>query len=123
MTAHYLTTDAHAGLAQPGDWMLIHGVGGGTCQWAAQMAKLMGYKVIGTVAKGKEAMGRATGVDELVVLNEVRFISAIHLGDSSQRFISATHLGDSSRWLISAIHLGDSSRRYLAGAGHVVRGL
>ena len=109
MTAHYLTTDAHAGLAQPGDWMLIHGVGGGTCQWAAQMAKLMGYKVIGTVAKGKEAMGRATGVDELIVLNEVRsrrsrrFILAIH--------VLATHLDDSSRRLISAIHPGEASRR------------
>ncbi len=118
MTAHYLTTDAHAGLAQPGDWMLIHGVGGGTCQWAAQMAKLMGYKVIGTVAKGKEAMGRATGVDELIVLNEVRsrrsrrFILAIHvlathlddsyLGDSSRRFIPARHLGND--------HLGGASQ-------------
>ena len=45
LTAHYLTTDAHAGLCKPGDWMLIHGVGGGTCQWAAQMAKIQGYKV------------------------------------------------------------------------------
>ena len=42
LTAHYLTTDAHAKLCQPGQWMLIHGVGGGTCQWAAQMAKAMG---------------------------------------------------------------------------------
>ena len=42
MTAHYLTSDAHAKLISPGQWMLIHGVGGGTCQWAAQMAKLKG---------------------------------------------------------------------------------
>merc|ERR1719401_2986779 len=48
LTAHYLTTSAHAGLIQPGEWCLIHGVGGGTCQWAAQMAKIRGYKVIGT---------------------------------------------------------------------------
>ena len=70
MTAHYLTTDAHAGLAQPGDWMLIHGVGGGTCQWAAQMAKIRGYKVIGTCAKGKGDVGKATGVDELILYDE-----------------------------------------------------
>ncbi|GMI04829.1 hypothetical protein TrVE_jg13364 [Triparma verrucosa] len=71
MTAHYLTTDAHAGLIKPGEWMLIHGVGGGTCQWAAQMAKARGYKVIGTVSKGKESVARALGCDELIVLDEV----------------------------------------------------
>ena len=38
MTAHYLTHSAHAGLVKPGEWMLIHGTGSGTCQWAAQMA-------------------------------------------------------------------------------------
>jgi len=71
LTAHYLTTDAHAKLCVPGQWMLIHGVGGGTCQWAAQMAKAMGYKVIGTVAEGKKDVGAACGVDELIVLPEV----------------------------------------------------
>ena len=40
LTAHYLTHDAHAGLIKEGEWMLIHGVGSGACQWAAQMAKL-----------------------------------------------------------------------------------
>ena len=49
----------------------MHGVGGGTCQWAAQMARLKGYKVIGTVAEGKAETGRATGCHELIVLKEV----------------------------------------------------
>lgn len=71
LTAHYLTASAHANLIQPGDWCLIHGVGGGTCQWAAQMAKLQGHKVIGTVSKGKEALARTLGCDELIVLDEV----------------------------------------------------
>jgi len=71
LTAHYLTTDAHAKLVKPGEWMLIHGVGGGTCQWAAQMAKVMGYKVIGTVAQSKKDVGLACGCDELIVLPEV----------------------------------------------------
>lgn len=71
MTAHYLTSSAHANLIQKGEWCLIHGVGGGTCQWAAQMAKLQGYKVIGTVAKGKEAVAANLGCDHLIVLDEV----------------------------------------------------
>lgn len=70
LTAHYLVTDAHAGLIQPGEWMLIHGVGGGTCQWAAQMAKTLGYKVIATAAKGKADVAAATNPDELILLDE-----------------------------------------------------
>lgn len=71
LTAHYLTTSAHADLIKPGEWCLIHGVAGGTCQWAAQMAKLRGFKVIGTAPKGKQAIAEATGCDELIVLDEV----------------------------------------------------
>jgi NADPH2:quinone reductase len=71
LTAHYLTHDAHAQLIKPGEWVLIHGVGGGTCQWAAQMARLRGYKVIGTCAKGKKAIADQTKCDELIVLDEV----------------------------------------------------
>jgi len=37
MTAHYLTSTCNADLIKPGEWCLIHGVGGGTCQWAAQV--------------------------------------------------------------------------------------
>ena len=70
MTAHYLTHSAHAGLVKPGEWMLIHGTGSGTCQWAAQMAKLRGYKVIGTCSESKQDIARATGVDELIVYKE-----------------------------------------------------
>ena len=70
MTAHYLTTSAHADLIKPGEWCLIHGVAGGTCQWAAQMAKIRGYKVIGTAPMGKHAIAEGTGCDELILLNE-----------------------------------------------------
>ena len=72
MTAHYLTHSAHAGLVKPGEWMLIHGTGSGTCQWAAQMAKLRGYKVIGTCSESKQDIARATGVDELIVYKEAQ---------------------------------------------------
>jgi NADPH2:quinone reductase len=71
LTAHYLTSSAHADLIKEGEWCLIHGVGGGTCQWAAQMAKIRGYKVIGTCAKGKEDISKKLGCDELIVLNEI----------------------------------------------------
>lgn len=71
LTAHYLVTSAHADLVKEGEWMLIHGVGGGTCQWAAQMAKIKGYKVIGTCSKGKEDICQKLGCDELIVLDEV----------------------------------------------------
>merc|ERR1712194_10739 len=71
LTAHGLTTSAHADLIKPGEWCLIHGVGGGTCQWAAQMAKQRGFKVIGTVSKGKASIAEGLGCDELIVLDEV----------------------------------------------------
>ena len=71
LTAHYLTSSAHADLIKKGEWVLIHGVGGGTCQWAAQMAKILGYKVIGTCSKGKEDVCKNFGLDELIVLDEV----------------------------------------------------
>lgn len=71
LTAHYLTSSAHADLIQEGEWCLIHGVGGGTCQWAAQMAKLRGFKVIGTCSKGKADIASGLGCDELIVLDEV----------------------------------------------------
>lgn len=70
LTAHYLTTSAHADLIKPGEWCLIHGVAGGTCQWAAQMAKLRGFKVIGTAPKGKRDVAEVLGCDELILLDE-----------------------------------------------------
>ena len=51
----------------------IHGVGGGTGQWACQMAKAQGYRVIGTVSKGKaEAVKALDACEELIVLDEVK---------------------------------------------------
>jgi NADPH2:quinone reductase len=71
LTAHYLTSSAHADLIKPGEWCLIHGVAGGTCQWAAQMAKLRGFKVIGTAPKGKADVAMPLGCDELILLDEI----------------------------------------------------
>lgn len=70
LTAHYLTTDATVGLIHPSEWCLIYSVGSGTCQWAAQMAKLQGYKVIGTTSRTK-AESAPKCCDALIVLETV----------------------------------------------------
>lgn len=71
LTAHYLTTDATVGLIKPSEWCLIYSVGSGTCQWAVQMAKLQGYKVIGTTSKTKADVVPKNCCDELIVLDTV----------------------------------------------------
>jgi NADPH2:quinone reductase len=70
LTAHYLVTDATAGLIQKNEWCLIYSVGSGTCQWAAQMAKLKGFKVIGTTSQSKAEASKGL-CDELIVLGSV----------------------------------------------------
>ena len=69
LTAHYLTTDAHANLIAPGQWMLIHAAAGGTGQLAVQMAKAQGYKVIGTCSASKMPIAKACGCDAVVDYN------------------------------------------------------
>jgi len=69
MTAHYLVTDATAGLTQTGDWMLMYSVGSGTCQWACQLAKLKGYKVIGTTSRSKITAAAKAACDQLIILD------------------------------------------------------
>lgn len=71
LTAHYLTTSAHANLISKGDSMLIYSVGSGTGQWAAQMAKLQGFHVIGTCSSGKQRQAEQCHCDALIVLPEV----------------------------------------------------
>ena len=74
LTAHYLVTSAHAQLIQQNEWCLIYSVGSGTGQWAAQMAKLRGYRVIGTCSKSKiiHATTNNQCCDEIIVLDEVK---------------------------------------------------
>lgn len=75
LTAHYLSSSVGAGIAKPGDWVLVYGVGSGTTQWTSQMCKLRGYKVIGTTSRCKadnydsvKDAALAFGCDELIVL-------------------------------------------------------
>jgi NADPH2:quinone reductase len=80
LTAHYLLSISSAHMqthalktnnVKDKDWILIYSVGSGTCQWAAQMAKIRGYRVIGTCSKGKVQQASGVGCDELIVLDEV----------------------------------------------------
>lgn len=93
LTAHYLVTSAHANLIQPGEWCLIYSVGSGTCQWAAQMAKIRGYKVIGTTSKNKLHQAERAKCDELIVLDEVdgKGYADYNSVDIAQRVLDITH--------------------------------
>mmetsp|Transcript_6959 Transcript_6959/g.14327 ORF Transcript_6959/g.14327 Transcript_6959/m.14327 type:complete len:359 (+) Transcript_6959:113-1189(+) len=81
LTAHYLASSVGAGISKPGNWLLIYGVGSGTAQWTAQMAKLRGYRVIGTTSRCKADLidsastggdvATALGCDKLIVLENV----------------------------------------------------
>ena len=69
LTAHYLSSSVNVGIAKPGDWVLVYSVGSGTCQWAAQMLKLRGYRVIGTTSASKVTNeGNNFGCDHVIVL-------------------------------------------------------
>lgn len=69
LTAHYLVTDAQAGHSKKGDWILIYSVTSGTGQWAAQIAKLQGYRVIGTTSITKRDIIPKDWIDELIILD------------------------------------------------------
>eukprot|EP00531_Pseudo-nitzschia_arenysensis_P015792 CAMPEP_0116131758 /NCGR_PEP_ID=MMETSP0329-20121206/9180_1 /TAXON_ID=697910 /ORGANISM="Pseudo-nitzschia arenysensis, Strain B593" /LENGTH=343 /DNA_ID=CAMNT_0003626217 /DNA_START=120 /DNA_END=1151 /DNA_ORIENTATION=- len=68
LTAHYLVTDGTGGLTKKGDWMLMYSVGSGTCQWACQLAKIKGYKIIGTTSQSKITEAAQSACDHLIVL-------------------------------------------------------
>ena len=49
-----------------GEWVLVHGVGGGVGMAATQLAQARGARVIGTASAGKHAALRELGVEHLV---------------------------------------------------------
>jgi NADPH2:quinone reductase len=76
LTAHYLSSSVGVGIARPGDWVLVYGVGSGTGRWTAQMCRIRGYRVIGITSRckvdgwcdGGAAVQAAFGCEELIVL-------------------------------------------------------
>ena len=65
MTAHYLTHSTYA--VKKGDTVLLHAAAGGAGLLIAQMAKMLGARVIGTVStEAKAAQARDAGADEII---------------------------------------------------------
>jgi NADPH2:quinone reductase len=76
MTAHYLTHSTYA--LKPGDSCLVHAAAGGAGGLTAQMAKMLGARVFGTVSsEQKAAVARENGVDETIVYTTVDFESEV----------------------------------------------
>jgi NADPH2:quinone reductase len=72
MTAHYLTHSTYP--LKSGDTCLIHAAAGGTGGLVAQMAKLIGARVFGTVSTEEKArIARENGVDEAILYTQVEF--------------------------------------------------
>ncbi|GAA3725093.1 quinone oxidoreductase family protein [Salinactinospora qingdaonensis] len=76
MTAQYLTHSTYP--IQPGDTVLVHAAAGGTGLLIAQLAKLRGGRVIGTVStRAKEEQARAAGVDHVIRYTEADVADAV----------------------------------------------
>jgi len=72
MTAHYLTRSTYA--LKSGDTCLVHAAAGGAGGLIAQMAKLSGARVLGTVStEEKAAVARLHGVDEAILYTRMDF--------------------------------------------------
>jgi NADPH2:quinone reductase len=72
MTAHYLTHSTWA--VKPGDKVLVHAAAGGAGRLIAQMAKMLGATVYGTVGTdAKAAIAKKSGVDEAIVYTREDF--------------------------------------------------
>jgi NADPH:quinone reductase len=72
MTAHYLTHSTFA--LKSGATCLIHAAAGGTGGLMAQMAKMLGARVLGTVSTEEKAkIARENGVDEAILYTQQDF--------------------------------------------------
>jgi NADPH2:quinone reductase len=72
MTAHYLTHSTWA--LKPGDACLVHAAAGGAGGLIAQMAKMRGARVFGTVStEEKAAVARQHGVDDVILYTRTEF--------------------------------------------------
>ena len=72
MTAHYLTHSTYP--LKPGDSCLIHAAAGGTGRLIAQMAKMLGARVVATVGEEEKAkQAKDLGADEVVIYTKEDF--------------------------------------------------
>jgi NADPH2:quinone reductase len=72
MTAHYLTHTTYP--LKSGDTCLVHAAAGGAGGLTAQMAKMLGARVFGTVSTEEKArIARANGVDDTILYTQQDF--------------------------------------------------
>jgi NADPH2:quinone reductase len=72
MTAHYLTHSTYA--LKSGDSCIVHAAAGGAGRLVAQMAKMVGARVFGTVSTDEKArIAREAGCDEVINYTEQDF--------------------------------------------------
>jgi NADPH2:quinone reductase len=72
MTAHYLTHSTYP--LKSGDTCLVHAAAGGAGGLTAQMAKMLGARVFGTVSGEEKArIARENGVEEAILYTQVDF--------------------------------------------------
>lgn len=76
MTAHYLTHSTYP--LKAGESCLVHAAAGGAGGLIAQMAKMVGARVFGTVSTEEKArIARENGVDEAILYTQVEFDSEV----------------------------------------------
>ena len=76
MTAHYLTHSTYP--LKAGEACLVHAAAGGAGGLIAQMAKMLGARVFGTVSTEEKArIARENGVDEAILYTQVEFDSEV----------------------------------------------
>jgi len=64
MTAHYLVNDmSQLARLNKDEYMVIQAVAGGTGTKAQTIAKILGFKVIGTCSEGKHQIAESNGCD------------------------------------------------------------
>jgi NADPH2:quinone reductase len=81
LSAHYLVMSAYA--VQPGDVILVQAAAGGVGRLIAQIAKMQGARVLGTVStEAKAQAARESGVDDVIMYTETDFeAEALRLTD------------------------------------------
>jgi len=76
MTAHYLTHSTFP--LKSGDTCLVHAAAGGAGGLTAQMAKMLGARVFGTVSTGEKAkIARENGCDEAIIYTQTDFAAEV----------------------------------------------
>lgn len=76
MTAHYLTYSTYA--LKQGDTALVHAAAGGVGLLLAQIGKMRGARVIGTVStEAKAALAKQAGADDVILYTQTDFLTEV----------------------------------------------